>query len=188
MEHMMVVTRRPEMTKPAGFGGSLRLYQERGVETCVICLTPGQAETHRGERQQRQGTWRVAAQGIRRRPRDTESVARDRARSCPDGQLHRLDMQRVVSDLTLRMQKFHPQVLAHIAMPPARSPVTPITRWRPSLPRWLSTGRDEAIAFLTNWRDRSRLTESRSCTTPPPTSLFPDASPSLCLQSQPSSK
>ena len=29
----------------------------------------------------------------------------------PDGQLHRLDMQRVVSDLTLRIREFRPQVL-----------------------------------------------------------------------------
>ena len=29
----------------------------------------------------------------------------------PDGQLHRLEMQRVVSDLTLRIREFRPQVL-----------------------------------------------------------------------------
>jgi len=47
MRRMMVVTAHPD-DEASSFGGSLRLYQERGVETCVICLTAGQAATHRG--------------------------------------------------------------------------------------------------------------------------------------------
>ena len=47
MLRMMVITAHPD-DEAGGFGGSLRLYHDRGVETCVICLTPGQAATHRG--------------------------------------------------------------------------------------------------------------------------------------------
>jgi LmbE family N-acetylglucosaminyl deacetylase len=47
MLRMMVVTAHPD-DEASSFGGSLRLYQEHGAETCVICLTPGQAATYRG--------------------------------------------------------------------------------------------------------------------------------------------
>ena len=39
------------------------------------------------------------------------NVSRGMVLDYPDGQLHRLDMQRVVSDLILRMREFRPQVL-----------------------------------------------------------------------------
>ena len=47
MLRMMVITAHPD-DEAGGFGGSLRLYSDRGVETCVLCLTPGQAATYRG--------------------------------------------------------------------------------------------------------------------------------------------
>src|SRR5438270_628846 len=47
MLRMMVVTAHPD-DEASSFGGSLRLYRERGIETSVICLTPGQAATYRG--------------------------------------------------------------------------------------------------------------------------------------------
>jgi LmbE family N-acetylglucosaminyl deacetylase len=109
MLRMMVVTAHPD-DEASSFGGSLRLYRERGVETCVLCLTPGQAATYRGgaHNDQELGAIRrrefAAACEILR-------VSRGMVMDYPDGQLHRLDMQRVVSDLTLRMREFRPQVL-----------------------------------------------------------------------------
>ena len=47
MLRMMCITAHPD-DEAGGFGGSLRLYRDRGVETSVICLTPGQAASHRG--------------------------------------------------------------------------------------------------------------------------------------------
>ena len=47
MLRMMVVTAHPD-DEASSFGGSLLVYGERGVETCITCLTPGQAATHRG--------------------------------------------------------------------------------------------------------------------------------------------
>src|SRR5439155_5069448 len=47
MLRMLVITAHPD-DEAGNFGGSLCLYHDRGVETCVLCLTPGQAATHRG--------------------------------------------------------------------------------------------------------------------------------------------
>jgi LmbE family N-acetylglucosaminyl deacetylase len=109
MLRMMCVTAHPD-DEAGGFGGSLALYHEKGVETCVICLTPGQAATHRG--------------GARD---DAELIAMRRkefAASCeilkitqaavldyPDSKLYRQDLYRVVCDLTLQVRQFRPQVM-----------------------------------------------------------------------------
>ena len=109
MRRMMVVTAHPD-DEASSFGGSLRLYAERGVETCIICLTPGQAATYRG------GARNDQELGAMRREEFAAAckilhVSRGIVLDYPDGQLHRLDMQRVVSDLTQRIREFRPQVL-----------------------------------------------------------------------------
>jgi LmbE family N-acetylglucosaminyl deacetylase len=109
MPRLMVVTAHPD-DEASSFGGSLRLYRERGVETCVVCLTPGQAATYRG------GAHNDQELGAMRRKEfaaacEILKVSRGIVLDYPDGQLHRLDMQRAVSDLTLRMREFRPQVL-----------------------------------------------------------------------------
>ncbi len=109
MLRMMVVTAHPD-DEASSFGGSLRLYREREVETCVICLTPGQAATHRG------GAHNDQELGALRRKEfaaacEILKVSRGIVLDYPDGQLHRLEMQRVVSDLALHIREFRPQVL-----------------------------------------------------------------------------
>lgn len=109
MLRLMVVTAHPD-DEASGFGGSLRLYRERGVETCVVCLTSGQAATYRG------GARNDLELGAFRRKEfaaacEILKVSSGIVLDYPDGQLHRLDLQRVVSDLTLRMREFRPQVL-----------------------------------------------------------------------------
>jgi LmbE family N-acetylglucosaminyl deacetylase len=109
MLRMMVVSSHPD-DEASSFGGALRLYRERGVETCVVCLTPGQAATHRGGAQTDQ---ELAA--MRRKEFaaacDILKVSEGIVLDYPDGQLHRLDSYRVVSDLTLRLREFRPHVL-----------------------------------------------------------------------------
>jgi LmbE family N-acetylglucosaminyl deacetylase len=109
VQRMMVVTAHPD-DEASSFGGSLRLYRERGVETCIICLTPGLAATHRGTARSdhelgelRRKEFAAACEILK--------VSRGIVLDYPDGQLHRLEMQRVVSDLTLRIREFRPQVL-----------------------------------------------------------------------------
>jgi LmbE family N-acetylglucosaminyl deacetylase len=109
MMRMMVVTAHPD-DEASSFGGSLCLYGERGVETCILCLTPGQAATHRGGANNDQELG-----ALRRREFaaacEILKVSRGMVLDYPDGQLHRLDLQRVVSDLTLHIREFRPQVL-----------------------------------------------------------------------------
>ncbi|MGH9502524.1 MAG: PIG-L deacetylase family protein [Terriglobales bacterium] len=109
MRRMMVVTAHPD-DEASSFGGSLCFYRERGVETCVVCLTAGQAATYRG------GAHNDQELGAKRREEFAAAckvlkVSQGMVLDYPDGQLHRLDLQRVVSDLTLRIREFRPQIV-----------------------------------------------------------------------------
>jgi LmbE family N-acetylglucosaminyl deacetylase len=109
MLRLLCITAHPD-DEAGGFGGTLRLYHERGVETSVLCLTPGQAATHRGgaaNDQELAATRRkefVAACEILK-------VSHGIVLDYPDGQLHRQDLQRVVRDLALHIRRFRPHVL-----------------------------------------------------------------------------
>jgi LmbE family N-acetylglucosaminyl deacetylase len=105
----MVITAHPD-DEAGGFGGSLRLYADRGVETCVICLTPGQAATHRGSAKNDQ---ELAAMRRKEFAASCQilGVSRGIVLDYPDGQLHRQDLYRVVCDLTLQVREFRPQVM-----------------------------------------------------------------------------
>lgn len=109
MLRMMCITAHPD-DEAGGFGGSLRLYHDRGVETCVICLTPGQAASYRGGARNDQ---ELAA--IRRREFAASceilKVSQSTVLDYPDGQLHRQDSYKVVSELTLHVRRFRPQVM-----------------------------------------------------------------------------
>jgi LmbE family N-acetylglucosaminyl deacetylase len=109
MLRMMVVTAHPD-DEAGNFGGSLCKYHDHGVETCVLCLTPGQAATHRGGARNDQELATI------RRSEFAASceilkVLRGIVLDYPDGQLHRLDLYRVVCALTLHIRQFRPQVM-----------------------------------------------------------------------------
>jgi LmbE family N-acetylglucosaminyl deacetylase len=109
MPRLMVITAHPD-DEAGGFGGSLSLYADRGVETCVVCLTPGQAATHRG------GAKNDLELAAMRREEFAASckilrVSRGTVLDYPDGQLHRQDLYRVVCDRTLHVREFRPHVL-----------------------------------------------------------------------------
>jgi LmbE family N-acetylglucosaminyl deacetylase len=106
---MLAVTAHPD-DEAAVFGGSLRLYSDRGVETSVICLTPGQAAGSRGQaRDDRE----LAA--LRRKEFSDScailNVSRAAVLDYPDGQLHRIEMHRAVGDLTRHIREFRPHVV-----------------------------------------------------------------------------
>jgi LmbE family N-acetylglucosaminyl deacetylase len=109
MFRLMCITAHPD-DEAGGFGGTLLGYAERGVETSVVCLTPGQAASNRGDAKSDQEL--------------SESRREEFAASCkilkvskpillnyPDGQLYRQELNRVVYDLTLRIREFRPQVV-----------------------------------------------------------------------------
>lgn len=106
---MMCITAHPD-DEAGGFGGSLRLYHDRGVETGVVCLTPGQAGSHRGGAK---NDLELAA--IRRQEFAASceilKITRGVVLDYPDGQLHRVDGHKVVAELTRQIREFRPQVL-----------------------------------------------------------------------------
>ena len=109
MLRMMVITAHPD-DEAGNFGGTLRLYHDRGVETCVLCLTPGQAASYRGSAKADQ---ELAAMRRKEFAASCEilKVSQGIVPDYPDGQLHRQDLYRVVYDLTLRVRQFRPHVM-----------------------------------------------------------------------------
>jgi LmbE family N-acetylglucosaminyl deacetylase len=109
MLRLMCITAHPD-DEAGSFGGSLRLYHDRGIETCVVCLTPGQAATHRGGAASDQ---ELAATRRKEFAAACEilKVSRALVLDYPDGQLHRQDLYKVVCDLTLHVRRFRPHVM-----------------------------------------------------------------------------
>ncbi len=109
MLRLMCITAHPD-DEAGGFGGTLRLYHERGVETAVICLTPGQAASHRGDARNDE---ELAA--LRRKEFQASceilGVTRGLVLNYPDRGLYRQDLFEVVGELTRQIREFRPQVL-----------------------------------------------------------------------------
>ncbi|MGC2198150.1 MAG: PIG-L family deacetylase [Terriglobales bacterium] len=109
MPRILCVTAHPD-DEAAAFGGSLRLYHERGVEISVICLTPGQAATHRGAAK---NDHELAT--IRRKEfaASCEILGIDRGivLDYADGQLHRVELHKVVEEVVRHIRVYRPQVM-----------------------------------------------------------------------------
>jgi LmbE family N-acetylglucosaminyl deacetylase len=109
MLRLLAVTAHPD-DEAAVFGGTLRVYSDRGVETSVLCLTSGQAASNRGQaRDDRE------LSAIRRKEFAAScailNVSRFAVLDYPDGQLHRVDWHRPVGDLVQHIREFRPQVV-----------------------------------------------------------------------------
>ena|SRR5438045_2835252 len=109
MLRLLVVTAHPD-DEAGAFGGTLLLYHERGVETYVICLTPGQAASNRG------GAKSVEELVMMRREEFARSckmlkVTKGEILDFPDGGLDRIDFYSVVEKLTRRVREIRPQVI-----------------------------------------------------------------------------
>jgi LmbE family N-acetylglucosaminyl deacetylase len=109
MFRLLCITAHPD-DEAGNFGGTLRTYKDRGVETCVICLTAGQAASHRGHAKSDQ-----ELADIRKREFAAAcailQVSQPVILDYPDGQLYRQELNRVVYDLTLHVRRFRPQVM-----------------------------------------------------------------------------
>lgn len=114
MLRLLCITAHPD-DEAGAFGGTLLHYAQRGVETHVICLTPGQAATHRG--------------GARSDEELAQMRRREFAASCrllhvssgtvldyPDAKLDRQNFYSTVADLTHRMRQIRPQVVITLGM------------------------------------------------------------------------
>ncbi len=109
MLRLLCITAHPD-DEAGGFGGTLLHYRTRGVETHVICLTPGQAATHRGFAKSDQDLAE-----IRRREFlascEILRVSDAQVLDYHDGQLDRQEIPRVVGDLSERVRRIRPHVL-----------------------------------------------------------------------------
>jgi LmbE family N-acetylglucosaminyl deacetylase len=109
MRRLLCITAHPD-DEASSFGGTLRYYANAGVETSVLCLTPGQAASHRGGAKSdgelaaiRRAEF-LAACGIL-------GVRHGILLGYSDGQLHRLDSYLVVRELVRHIRELRPQVL-----------------------------------------------------------------------------
>ncbi len=109
MRRLLCVTAHPD-DEAGAFGGTLLLYQERGVETFVICMTAGTAARNRGTARSNE---ELAA--LRRAEFAASckllNVSHGEVLDYPDGGLDRVDLQRAAGDLVLRIRQIRPQVL-----------------------------------------------------------------------------
>lgn len=106
---LLCVTAHPD-DEAGSFGGSLLLYHERGVQTFVICLTPGQSATHRGSFT---GEEELAA--VRRKEFvaacEHLKVTKGEVLNFLDGGLDRENLYEVVGQLVLRIRQIRPHVV-----------------------------------------------------------------------------
>jgi LmbE family N-acetylglucosaminyl deacetylase len=109
MPRLLCVTAHPD-DEAGGFGGTLLHYARKGVETHVLCLTPGQAATNRGGAKNDD---ELAALRRREFAASCEilNVSHGEVLDYPDGRLYRMDFYAVVEDLTRRMRSIRPQVV-----------------------------------------------------------------------------
>ena len=109
MFRLLAVTAHPD-DEAGNFGGLLPMYHDRGVETCVICLTPGQAASHRGGARNDQELAELRRQEFAESCRILK-VSKSVILDYPDGQLYRQELNRVVYELSLRVRRFRPDVM-----------------------------------------------------------------------------
>lgn len=109
MIKILGITAHPD-DEVGAFGGTMLLYHSRGVKTYVICLTPGQAATNRGEAQSdeeladlRRAEFKASCKILQ----VTEAQILD----YPDGALNSADFYAVVGDLTRRVRRIRPHLI-----------------------------------------------------------------------------
>ena len=109
MRKLLCVTAHPD-DEAGGFGGTLLLYQERGVETSVICMTAGTAARNRGTTRSKE---ELAA--LRRAEFAASCkhlhVSHGEVLDYPDGGLDRVDLYAAAGELVWRIRRLRPHVM-----------------------------------------------------------------------------
>jgi LmbE family N-acetylglucosaminyl deacetylase len=109
---LLCVTAHPD-DEVGSFGGTLLHCAQRGIETHVICMTPGQAATYRG------GAKSDAELAAMRRHEFAEAcrllkVTHAEVLDYPDGALDRVNLLDAVGMLARRIREIRPQVVVTI--------------------------------------------------------------------------
>jgi LmbE family N-acetylglucosaminyl deacetylase len=109
MLRLLCFTAHPD-DEAASFGGTLLRCAERGVETHVICLTAGDAATHRGGAKSHEELAAIRRNEFADACRLLK-VSQGSVLGYPDGKLDRQDFPSVVGDLTGRVRRVRPHVV-----------------------------------------------------------------------------
>jgi LmbE family N-acetylglucosaminyl deacetylase len=109
MPRLLCFTAHPD-DEAGGFGGTLLRYAERGIETHVICLTPGQAATHRGGARSDEELSAARRQEFAQACKLLK-VSQGTVLNYPDGRLDQQNFYTTVADLTLRVRQLKPEVV-----------------------------------------------------------------------------
>jgi LmbE family N-acetylglucosaminyl deacetylase len=109
MHRLLCVTAHPD-DEAGNFGGSLLLYHSRGVETYIVCLTPGQAASNRGGARTDQELATLRRKEFANSCRVLK-VTHAEVLDYADAHLHRIDLYSVVAELTRRIRQIRPQVV-----------------------------------------------------------------------------
>lgn len=112
MPRLLCFTAHPD-DESGGFGGTLLRCADRGVETHVVCLTPGQAATHRGGARSDDDLAAMRRQEFAASGRLLK-ISRGTVLEYPDGKLDRQDFYAVVGDLTQRVRQIRPHVIVTV--------------------------------------------------------------------------
>jgi LmbE family N-acetylglucosaminyl deacetylase len=109
MKRILAVTAHPD-DEVAGFGGTLLKYRGEGVETYVVCLTAGEAATHRGHAKNdedlaeiRRAEFASACNILK--------ITNGWVLDYKDGGLDRENGYRIVGDIVKYIREIRPQVL-----------------------------------------------------------------------------
>jgi LmbE family N-acetylglucosaminyl deacetylase len=106
---LMCITAHPD-DECGAFGGALLMAHSAGIETTVICLTEGQAGSHRGTATTGEELAEVrraefAAAG------EVLGISRGEVLHFPDGKLYKHDHTELISVLVERIRQWRPQVV-----------------------------------------------------------------------------
>src|SRR5258707_13851382 len=108
MLRLLCFTAHPD-DEAGGFGATLLRCAARGVETHVICLTPGQAATHRGGAKSDEELSAMRRRGFATACR-LLTVSQDTMLHYPNSQLNMQNCQTLCVDLTQRVSQIEPHV------------------------------------------------------------------------------
>src|ERR1035437_984589 len=109
MLRLLCVTAHPD-DEAGGFGGTLLLARERGIETYIICLTPGQAASNRGASRNSDELAATRRQEFAAACEHLHATRGD-VLDYPDSRLDQQSLYQVVGDLTRRIRQIKPQVV-----------------------------------------------------------------------------
>lgn len=109
MLKLLCITAHPD-DEAGSFGGSLAMYASRGVETHVICLTPGQAARNRGSARSDDELAALRREEFAASCRILK-VSQGEVLNYRDAALDRADLYGVAADLACRIREFRPHVV-----------------------------------------------------------------------------